>query len=255
MTEPRKISSGEFRIVGDDPYSMWDAAYVLGSLSSIERREYESHLEVCNPCRAAVADLSGMPALLALLDRDEMAASDEAPFEPPPLRSEVFDALLAKVSWQRRRVRWSSWTVAAAAAAVLAVGVLVAVGPGTVDPARASHTAVAAMTMSSVADSELAATFTLTGYSWGTKIDMTCTYLEPSESDEHGEAHEVYEDDDTLAMVAVGRDGSRMQLATWMAREGTTALPTASTSMYIDEIAAVQVVSASTGSVLLQRNL
>ena len=28
------------------PYAMWDAAYVLGSLSSTERREYEGHL----PC-------------------------------------------------------------------------------------------------------------------------------------------------------------------------------------------------------------
>jgi hypothetical protein len=249
-TDPRK--GGEFRVV-DDPYSMWDAAYVLGSLSSNERREFESHLDVCNACRAGVADLSGMPALLALLDRDEMATSSEAPVEPPPLRPEVFDALLAKVNWRRRRVRWSSWTVAAAAAAVLALGVLVAVGPSTVDPARASQTSVAAMTMAPVVTSELAATFTLTGFSWGTKIDLTCTYVEPPEpGGRGGEAHEA---DDKLAMVAVGRDGGRVQLATWKAREGTTALPTASTSMSIDEIAALQVVSADTGSVLLQRNL
>ena len=59
---------------------MWDAAYVLGSLSSNERREYEAHLDVCDSCRAAVADLSGMPALLALLDRDEMATSRRGPW-------------------------------------------------------------------------------------------------------------------------------------------------------------------------------
>ena len=29
------------------PYVMWDAAYVLGSLSSTERREYEGHLPLC----------------------------------------------------------------------------------------------------------------------------------------------------------------------------------------------------------------
>ncbi|MGZ4577048.1 MAG: hypothetical protein ACXVX1_04900, partial [Mycobacterium sp.] len=27
---------------GHDEYAMWDAAYVLGSLSSVERREFES---------------------------------------------------------------------------------------------------------------------------------------------------------------------------------------------------------------------
>ena len=56
-------------------------------------------------------------------------------------------------------------------------------------------------------------------------------------------------------MVAVGRDGNHVQLATWMAQSGVTALTSGSTSMPIDEIAAVQVVSADTGDVLLQRDL
>ncbi|HTM83792.1 MAG TPA: zf-HC2 domain-containing protein, partial [Mycobacterium sp.] len=58
-------------------YAMWDAAYVLGSLSSADRREYEAHLAGCGSCRAAVAELSGMPALLSRLDRDQVAAIDE----------------------------------------------------------------------------------------------------------------------------------------------------------------------------------
>ena len=37
-----------------DPYAMWDAAYVLGSLSSAERREYEAHLVTCRQCRSLV---------------------------------------------------------------------------------------------------------------------------------------------------------------------------------------------------------
>jgi hypothetical protein len=40
-----------------------------------------------------------------------------------------------------------------------------------------------------------------------------------------------------------------------MALTGVTALPGGSTSMPIDEIVAVQVVSSDTGDVLLQRNL
>ena len=31
-------------------YATWDAAYVLGSLSSAERREFEAHLSVCPSC-------------------------------------------------------------------------------------------------------------------------------------------------------------------------------------------------------------
>jgi hypothetical protein len=237
-----------------DRYALWDAAYVLGSLSSTERREYENHLNACAACRASVAELSGMPALLALLDRDETAASDdERPAEPPPLRPEVLAALLDKVSWRRRRTRWLTWTVTAAAAVVLAIGVFVAVKPGpvvpTTDPPRAS---AAAMTMTPVAPSSLDATVTLTSQGWGTHVEMACTYeWAPEQAGNDGD------DDagDKLAMVAVSRDGNHTQLATWMAVSGTTALPSGSTSMPIDDIVAVQVVSADTGDVLLQRNL
>lgn len=38
-------------------YAMWDAAYVLGSLSAADRREFEAHMANCPACRDAVADL------------------------------------------------------------------------------------------------------------------------------------------------------------------------------------------------------
>ncbi len=37
---------------GHAHYADWDAAYVLGSLSPAERREFETHLEGCERCRA-----------------------------------------------------------------------------------------------------------------------------------------------------------------------------------------------------------
>ncbi|GAC1644254.1 MAG: hypothetical protein NVS4B6_17220 [Mycobacterium sp.] len=58
-------------------YALWDAAYVLGSLSFSERREFEAHLSTCPSCREAVSELSGMPALLAQLDPDDIASIDE----------------------------------------------------------------------------------------------------------------------------------------------------------------------------------
>ena len=61
-----------------DPYALWDAAYILGSLSSNDRREYENHLSGCVSCRSAVGELSGMPALLAML-----LTTTPAPVTPP----------------------------------------------------------------------------------------------------------------------------------------------------------------------------
>jgi hypothetical protein len=224
---------------------------VLGSLSSNERREYENHLNTCVMCRAAVADLSGMPALLALFNRDEMAAAHELPPEPPPMRPELFDLLLDRVSWHRRRSRWMAWTVIAAAAVVLLLGVFIAVEPGRPSPAAVPPVTASAMTMTPVASPELAASFTLTSHDWGTHIDMTCTYHESStETDVRDDGA-----GDALAMMAVGRDGSRVQLATWMAQAGMTARISGSTYMPILEMTAVQVVSVDSGEVLLERNL
>ena len=52
----------------------------------------------------------------------------------------------------------------------------------------------------------------------------------------------------------VGRDGSHTEVATWLGLSGATALPSATTPMQKDEIAAVQLVS-SDGKVLLETQL
>ena len=63
----RNASPGDY-----DEYAPWDAAYVLGSLSSAERSEYQAHLKTCPSCRQAVAELSCMPAPLSRLDGEDM---------------------------------------------------------------------------------------------------------------------------------------------------------------------------------------
>ncbi len=55
---------------GAHEYETWDAAYVLGSLSDSDCREYERHLAGCAPCRDAVAELAGLAPLLSLVDDD-----------------------------------------------------------------------------------------------------------------------------------------------------------------------------------------
>src|SRR4051794_40547905 len=50
---------------GSDAYAEWDAAYVLGALAPAERLEFEGHLALCTRCRASVAEIAGLPGLLA----------------------------------------------------------------------------------------------------------------------------------------------------------------------------------------------
>jgi anti-sigma factor RsiW len=254
---PAKPFDGGLSSGGDaHEYELWDAAYVLGSLSGAERREFEEHLTDCPACREAVAELSGMPALLSQLDRDDVAAIDDdtpAPGSPPPLRPELLTSLLAKVSWRRRRARLMTWAVAATAAAVLVVGVFVALQSNPSTPtAPPPLTNSAALTMTRVTPNSLSSTVTLSSHGWGTRIEMTCTYGMWPENSDHESGSDA---GDKLAMVVIGRDGSQNQLATWVALSGVTASPGGSTSMPINQIAAVQVVSADTGDVLLQRSL
>jgi hypothetical protein len=236
----------------DDEYALWDAAYVLGSLSNSERREYEAHLHGCQSCRQSVGQLSGMPAILGKLTADEAAAIDDRGSQVlPPLGPRVLPSLLAKVSRRRRNARLATWTVGAAAAAVMVIGVFVGVQSHWGVPASVPPRADAsALTMTPVTPTELTAAVTMTGHGWGTEIDMSCTY--PAEV---ATAPSADEPPDKLAMVVVGRDGSHDRLATWLAVKGVRATPAGSTSMPIDQIATVQIVSADTGDVLLQRSL
>ena len=242
---------GGGQLADADPFAMWDAAYLLGSLDAEERRQYEAHLSTCAECRESVAELTGMPALLALLDPDEVAALDEASPELPPPPPELLDSLLAKVSWRDRRRRRLSWTMAAAAAAAaVVIAVLVGIHPGSSVPSAAPPpTSASVLTMTRVAPNSIDAAISLISQGSGTRIEMTCTY--PKES-----VDSVRHDNDVdkLAMVVVGRDGSHAQLTTWMAPPGVTVRPVGSTPMRMDQIAAVQIVSDD-GDVLLQRNL
>jgi hypothetical protein len=227
-------------------YATWDAAYVLGSLSSAERREYEAHLETCDRCRAAVAELSGMPALLSLLDVDDVRGLDaEQPI--PPLRPEVLESVLDKVRWRRRRSRWLTSVAVGLAAALLAVGLVIAVRPGIVGlQSGTEQTTAQQLPMDKLVETPFSASISLSGFAWGTRIDMACTYGDWGQRDAPPQS---------LGMVVVGRDGSHTQVATWLGLSGATALPSANTPMQVNEIAAVQMVSSDNGKVLLETHL
>jgi hypothetical protein len=233
-------------VLDGDRYLTWDAAYVLGSLSSTERREYETHLETCERCRAAVAELSGVPALLAKLDFEDVRALDESQPDTPPLRPEVLGSILDKVRWRRRRSRLLTSAAVAVAAALLAVGLVIVIRPESVGLQTNAPQAAPALEMTKVSETPINAAITMSGYGWGTRIDMACTYGDWGQRDAPPQS---------LGMVVVGRDGSRDQIATWLGLSGATALPSANSPLQMNEIAAVQLVSTDSGQVLLERHL
>jgi len=225
-------------------YATWDAAYVLGSLSPADRREFEAHLSGCPSCTQAVAELSGMPALLSKLDSETVASINDKTAEPP-MAPNMLPPLLFAVRRRRRRSRLMTWSSSAAAAVLLAIGVFVGIanlgGHPTSAPPQAS---ASVLPMAQVGTKALASTVSLSSENWGTVIDLRCVCLAP-----------VYAHHDKLAMVVVNRDGTHTQLATWVADPGHTATPAGSVSTPVDQIASVQVVSADNGKVLLERAL
>ena len=230
---------------GDHEYATWDAAYVLGSLSPADRREYEAHLSVCPFCTQAVAELSGMPALLSKVDSETVAEISEQSAEPP-MAPNMLPSLLFAVRRRRHRTRLMTWSSSAAAAVLLIVGVFVGIAnlSGHSPTSAPPQASVSALPMDQVGTKALASTVSLSSQNWGTVIDLRCVCLAP-----------VYAHHDKLAMVVVNRDGTHTQLATWVADPGHTATPAGSISTPVNQIASVQVVSADNGTVLLERAL
>ena len=92
--------------------------------------------------------------------------------------------------------------------------------------------------MSKVAQTPINATVTLTGYGWGTRIDMACTYGDWAS---RGDATTQ-----NLAWSWWAATAAQSEVATWLGLSGATALPSGNTPMPKDEIAAVQLVSTPT---------
>jgi anti-sigma-K factor RskA len=221
-------------------YADWDGAYVLGALSPAERREFEAHLETCDRCRLAVADLSGLPGLLGRVETDRAfeLLEDEAPDTavPPPAADLVARIEAAE---HRRRTRRRRIVAGLAAAAVIAGAIAV---PVTI-AAQPHPTVAVALRSGSV---PLTADLALTDVKWGTRIDMHCAYTETAG------------DDDTewdYGLWVVDQQGNASEVSTWKARTGSQVRLSAATSLSVSQIASIQVRSATTGDVLLSKKL
>jgi hypothetical protein len=221
--------------MSEDRFAEWDAAYVLGSLPAAERLEYERHLEGCDACRSAVAELAGLPGLLGRLPAD--AAIEIAEADGRPVTGS--DGTLASVAHRvrrRRRRRRVLVGVSAGAAVVLAVFAGLGVGlradapvPGSTDAGRSAPAADrVALTGRSGFDVDLA----VRAESWGTRFDWGCSY---GGRDWSADGSVMYD------LVVVRTDGTDERIASWTAAGREARGLSATTDVPRDDIASVEV--------------
>jgi hypothetical protein len=120
-------------------------AYALGHLDEEERAGLHAHLEGCPECRAELASLSGVAALLPHADPVRF---DKTPEPSAELARRIFAGIEADTKRERRRALRHRWSfglgvagLAAAAAVVLALAILP--GASTEEPAPQQQVAFA----------------------------------------------------------------------------------------------------------------
>ncbi|MEX1078848.1 MAG: zf-HC2 domain-containing protein [Homoserinimonas sp.] len=214
----------------------WDAAYLLGSLSTDDRRQYERHLAHCTVCSASVAELTGLPGLLGRVPAAEAEATlDQEPTSVPDL----LPKLVGHVARRHRQLRrWVLTATIAGIAAVLATGIVVAPGLTT----SFTSPQATALQLQPVGQAPLEASIRLLEEQWGTRIEMKCRY----------DAVDAYSLPADYAMYVTDDAGEDFRVATWTASPGATATPSGSTSLTVAQIRSVEVRSATDGTVLMR---
>jgi hypothetical protein len=233
-----------------DPFTDYDAAYVMGALDPQDRRAYEAHLSTCAKCTAAVAELAGLPGLLAQVPTEQMLAPRG---DPEPVPDTMLPRLAAALHRERRRRRrWTS-VVSVAAAACLVTGVVLATGALSGSDADSPPSAqsgpvrpgpAGALTMTASKPVPVTATVQLNQVAWGTRVNLTCTY-------EGATAAEGQRAAKTYRLVVVPRQGGPVQqVAQWTALAGLTETPSGSTDLKPSEISDIRLLN-SQGDTLL----
>ena len=201
-----------------DPFLHDDAAYVLGALSDDERVAFEEHLATCDECRARIAEIQPVAALLGDLTIDDLA--DPAVGDPGPPDT-LLPALRATIRRERRR-RWAvAGIVGAAAACIVALAVVVTSNG---HDAKQSP----ALAMRSLVATPLHASARLDDRDWGTRITLDCQY-------------ENYPPDQVYKLVITDRSGKTQDAGSWRLAQGGTTHFTSGTAVKRSDIARIDI--------------
>lgn len=240
-------------IAPSDSYVAWDAAYVLGALSPDDRRDFELHLGGCEACSRAVAELAGLPGLLAAVPLEQALVGEVSSGEGSGDNGRL-PGLLAAARREQSRSRGllvSALVGVAVLTAIVALAVTGWVGlagmPGQGPVAEPTASAPAAtLTMRQVVPSPLSADLRLEVLPWGTQINTRCSYAQQVEGSTGARGYALYVTD---------KNGEASLVASWIAAPGTTVTPVGTTSLTAADIATVDIRSVSSGQVLLESRL
>lgn len=246
MTTPDRLGGDP---LASDPYAHWDAAYVLGALSPAQRREFEEHLAGCSHCQTSVAELAGMPGLLAQVSPEDAAALAEATetANAAVAPQNLMPRLVADLpTWRRRTIRA---VVAVAAAIVLLVSVVgVAVVWGPLSISLSSATAPYRLAFSPVVESGITGVVDVVPVKGGTEFRVECQYAGVDET-RPGGANPNY------SIVVTDRSGAAAVVKTWPARPGLQMRPKGTSPLPVKEIEKVEIRAVDSGETLLRAEL
>jgi anti-sigma factor RsiW len=260
-------------------YADWDAAYVLGALSSADRREFEDHLAGCAPCRDAVAELAGMPGLLSAVNPVEALALDtpetdstvpevgpEASAETSapagagagtatsprlqvvPSPTSGAEGATSNDGGERRKVGWGRRWLAVAAALVVLGGA----GAGGYAISNAQHSTATIVSgptrlaFSPVSASTMTAVVDVAPLGGQTSIKVECQYSA------YGRDSSSWAD---YSVWAVDRNGQADLVTTWRARPDQVMRPSGTASVPVAQIAAIEIRRADSGQTVMRASL
>lgn len=223
-----------------DRFRDWDAAYVLGALSTDDRRAFERHLSTCAECASGVAEFAGLPGILGKLPVDDAVALLDLPQGADDVRLRDREHVpglvqrLARVSVRRRRR--GRLVLAAVGLVVVALVALSGVAIGTARTAPPSGIA-----MTAIGQSVISAKLAVTKKGWGTRFDWSCSYPGTYPGDGH-----------SYDLVVTDRSGAKTTVATWSSAGPKASGLTASSSIATVDIRSVQIRLSGTTTPLLE---
>ncbi len=206
-------------------------AFVLGGLDADDHQAFTRHLRHCATCQRESAQLSGLPALLDIVEPERVDAGltpagmpDTARAQPPVL---VPTRLLDRVRADRRRRRWRL-AAAAAVLAVLAGGLGAGVGPLLSRVNAPPTRPLVASAAAAVPDGSPAPAVEvdLVTRTWGTQLDLRGTSLPAGQ---------------VLYLSVTDKQGHAYDVASWTGTPTGRATLTAACWMKSADIAQVQV--------------
>ena len=211
-------------------FADWDAAYVLGALSPSDRRAFEAHIQTCERCRVAIAEIAPTIGLLARVDRtraESLVAGGGEHVDAGPEAS-LRGAIVARARFAARRRR--GWWIGSLAAAAAVLAVVLAFTITIAPDARG----IRVLALESVSDAPLSASVELGEAAWGTRIELECRYdaVPGGEAPAEGWPYTLY---------VVGEDGAASPVSSWRASPGSTARVDAGTDLEVGEIASIEI--------------